>query len=130
MEIDSELSLDLLRFANAGTPLTWSKTTTPGISLVDHYESFNAKLVEGSNKIFDATRRVKSNFIVGGIELANIVEVMRNFTPSGIDAVGPHFIGTLGNHKVFVNPDYPANEFVLGFKGANMFEARKYAHAA
>lgn len=122
-EIDNELTSDLLRFANAGNPITWSRTQPTGISLVDHYDSFNAKLVEGANKIFDATRRVKANFIVGGIELANIVEVMRNFTPSGVSAIGPHFIGTLGQYKVFVNPDFPTNEFVLGYKGANFLEA-------
>lgn len=122
-EIDNELTIDLLRFANAGEPITWSRTQPTGVSLVDHYDSFNAKLVEGANKIFDATRRVKANFIVGGIELANIVEVMRNFTPSGVSAIGPHFIGTLGQYKVFVNPDFPANEFVLGYKGANFLEA-------
>jgi len=60
LEIDNELTLDLLGFAGAGTPLTWSKSITPGISLVDHYDSFNAKLVEGANIIFNATRKVKA----------------------------------------------------------------------
>lgn len=122
-EIDNELTLDLLSFANAGTPLTWSKSITGNISLVDHYDSFNAKLVEGSNQIFDATRKVKANFIVCGLGVASVIEIMRNFTASGITAVGPHFLGTLGNLKVFVNPDYPSNEFVLGYKGSNMFDA-------
>lgn len=63
------------------------------------------------------------NFLVGGIELANIVEIMRNFTPSGQPANGPYVAGTLGNLKVFINPDFPSNEFVLGFKGTNMFQA-------
>ena len=122
-EIDSELTLGLLNFANAGTPLTWSKTITPGISLVDHYDSFNAKLVEGGNSIFEATRKVKANFMICGLGVANVVEVMRNFTASGQTAAGPHFLGTLGTLKVFVNPDYPADEFVLGYKGSNMFDA-------
>lgn len=122
-EIDSELTLGILNFANAGTPLTWSKTITPGISLVDHYDSFNAKLVEGGNSIFEATRKVKANFMICGLGVANVVEVMRNFTASGQTAAGPHFLGTLGTLKVFVNPDYPADEFVLGYKGSNMFDA-------
>lgn len=122
-EIDNELTLDLLRFAGAGTPLTWSKTLTPGISLVDHYDSFNAALVEGSNVIFDATRRVKANFMICGLGVSSVVEVMRGFTASGITAVGPHFLGTLGNLKVYVNPDYPSDEFVLGYKGNTMFDA-------
>lgn len=122
-EIDNELTLDLLRFASAGTALTWSKTLTPGISLVDHYESFNAVLVAGSNEIFNATRKVKANFMICGLGVASVVEVMRNFQASGITAVGPHFLGTLGSLKIFVNPDYPSNEFVLGYKGSSMFDA-------
>ena len=58
MEIDTELTLDLLRAANPNG--TWSKAITPGISLVDHYDSFAAKLVEDSNKIFEMTRKVKA----------------------------------------------------------------------
>jgi len=122
-EIDNELTLDLVKFANAGAPLTWSRTITPGIALVDHYDSFMVKLNEGSNRIFDATRKVKANFMVCGIDVATVVESMRNFTPSGVTAVGPHFLGTLGNYKVFVNPDYVPNEFVLGYKGSTMFDA-------
>jgi len=122
-EIDNELTMDLLHFANADTPLTWSKSLTPGIALVDHYDSFNSVLVEGANRIFKATRKVKANFMVVGLGVASVIEIMRNFTASGITAVGPHFLGTLGNYKVFVNPDYPDNEFVLGYKGSTMFDA-------
>lgn len=122
-EIDNELTLDLLHFANADAPLTWSRSLTPGISLVDHYDSFNSVLVEGANRIFKATRKVKANFMIVGLGVASVIEIMRNFTASGITAVGPHFLGTLGNYKVFVNPDYPDNEFVLGYKGSTMFDA-------
>lgn len=122
-EIDNELTLDLLNFAAAANPITWSRAITPGISLVDHYDSFNAALVAGSNDIFNATRKVKANFLVGGLGVASVIEVMRAFTHSGVSAVGPHMLGTLGGLKVFVNPDYPANEFVLGYKGSTMFDA-------
>lgn len=122
-EIDSELTLDLLNFANAGAPIVWSRAQTPGVSLVDHYDSFNAKIVEGANEIFNTTRKVKANFMICGLGVASVVEIMRNFTSSGTTAVGPHFLGTLGNIKVFVNPDYPPNEFVLGYKGNTMFDA-------
>jgi len=42
---------------------------------------------------------------------------MRGFKASGNTAVGPHLLGTLNGIKVFVNPDYPAKEYVLGYKG-------------
>jgi len=126
MEIDNELTLDLLDFANAGTPLTWSRTQAIGISLVDHYDSLNAKLIQGANEIFNATRKVKANFIICGLGVASVIEIMRNFTSSGITAVGPHFLGTLGSLKVFVNPTYPTDEFVEGYKGTTMFDKCKY----
>ena len=123
-EIDNELTLDLVAFANADAPLVWSRSPQqPGIALVDHYDSFMVKLNEGANKIFNATRKVKANFVIGGIDVSTVLESMRGFTPSGVSAVGPHFIGTLGNYKCFVNPDYKANEFVLGYKGSTMFDA-------
>lgn len=59
-EIDNELTLDLLRFADAGTPITWSRQNSNNISLVDHYDSFNAALVRGANTIYNATRKVKA----------------------------------------------------------------------
>jgi hypothetical protein len=57
MEIDNELTLDLLAFASAGTPLTWSKSQPVGVSLADHYDGFNATVIKGANEIFQATRK-------------------------------------------------------------------------
>jgi len=123
-EIDNELTFDLYNFADAGQELTWSRALTPGIALKDHYDSFGIKLTEGANKIFDATRKVKANFMICGLDVATVVENMRNFKGSGITAVGPHFLGTINdNIKVFVNPDYNSKVFVLGYKGNNMFDA-------
>lgn len=122
-EIDNELTLDLLNFADADAPLTWSKALTPGISLTDHYDSFSSVLTQGANRIFKATQKVKANFIICGLEVASVIEIMRNFKPSGVTAVGPHYLGELGNLKVYVNPDYPDYEYVLGYKGSNMFDA-------
>lgn len=122
-EIDNELTLDLYNFADAGTPITWSRTITTGIPVMDHYDSFNAKLIEGSNAIFGATRKVKANFMICGLGVANVIELMRKFEASGITAVGPHLLGKLGNINVYVNPDYPADEFILGYKGQNMLDA-------
>ena len=62
------------------------------------------------------------NFMICGLGVASVIEIMRNFTSSGTTVAGPHFIGTLGNIKVYVNPDYPTNEYVLGYKGSNMFD--------
>lgn len=122
-EIDMELANDIFKMANAGSPITWSKTQPVGVNNIDHYDSFYTKLVEGSNTIFGATRKVQPNFMVCGLEVASVVQVMRNFTPSGVQAIGPHYLGTLGQFKVFVSPDYAANQFVLGYKGGSFMDA-------
>lgn len=125
-EIDNELTMDLYKAADAGAALTWSKALTPGIALVDHYDSFRIKLTEGSNQIFNATRKVKANFVICGLNVATVIESMRGFNANGAatTAVGPHFLGTLQDGmKVYVNPDFDPNVFVEGYKGSSMFDA-------
>lgn len=123
-EIDNELTTDLLKFANAAAPIVWSRAQAVGISLIDHYESFSVKLTEAKNAIFNATRKVRGNFMVCGLDVATVVESMRNFKPSGVQEVaGPHYIGDIDGLKCFVNPDYPAREAVVGYKGSSMLDA-------
>lgn len=56
-EIDMEIANDIFKMANAGKPITWSKTQPVGVNVLDHYDSFYTKLVEGANTIFGATRK-------------------------------------------------------------------------
>ena len=124
-EIDNEITLDLLRIANAGPEISWSKVQPIGVNVVDHYDSFWNKIVEGSNVIYGATKRARANFMICGLGVDAVVKTMRNFVPAeDLTAVGPHFIGTLGGQiKVYVNPFYAPNEFVLGYKGSTMMDA-------
>ena len=124
-EIDNEITLDLYRIANAGPQVVWSKIQPAGVNLVDHYDSFWNKIVEGSNEIYAATRRARANFMICGLGVDAVVKCMRNFVASeDLTAVGPHFIGTLGGQiKVYVNPNFDANVFVLGYKGTTMLDA-------
>lgn len=124
-EIDNEITTDLYLIANAGPEVVWSRTQPHGVSQIDHYDSFYAKVVEGSNRIFGATRRCHANFMVCGLGVASVLQVMRNFDAAeDASAVGPHFIGTLGGTiKCYVNPWYGDNEFVLGYKGPNLMDA-------
>lgn len=122
-EIDGEIMNDLLRVATAkGT--TWDKTPRDGISLRDHNESFNNVLVEASNNIFEATKLASGSFLVVGMETSNIVETLPRFRPSGVvKPVGPHLVGYLGSMPVYKNPFYPANAYLVGWKGTGLFDA-------
>lgn len=122
-EIDMEIAGDIFKMANAGPAITWSRTQPVGVNNIDHYDSFYTKLVEGSNTIFGATRKIQPNYMICGLGVASVVQVMRNFVPSGQVAIGPYFLGTLGNLKVFVSPDYEAKSFVLGYKGTSFMDA-------
>lgn len=124
-EIDTEIVFDLVKQASAGAELTWNKIPPTGVNVVDHYDSFWVKLTEGAKTIFQATQRVEPNFIVCGTNVTAVIECMRNFDGSGAsNAVGPHFIGTLGGkYKVYTVPLLDANTFVMGYKGSNFLEA-------
>lgn len=124
-EIDTEIILDLYNQAGAGAPLIWSRTAPIGVQLIDHYDTFWAKLAEGDAAIFGATQRFNPNFVCCGINVAAVIQVMRNFDGTGAaGGVGPHFIGTLGGrYKVYVVPAMPADGFVMGYKGNNFLEA-------
>ena len=121
-EIDIELANDIKNKA-ATTNTAWSKTQITGVNLVDHYDGFYARLVEGSNIVYQSTRKIKPNYIVCGLNVASIIEVMRNFSPSGQQAIGPYFLGTLGNYKVYVSPEYDPDEYVMGYKGSSFMDA-------
>lgn len=124
-EVDNEITLDLFRIANAGPQVMWDRTQPVGVSAADHYDSFYNKIVEGSNEIFKATRRAHANFMICGLNVDAVLKCMRNFEAvKDESAIGPHFIGTLGGQiKVYVNPNYDADTFVLGYKGPNMLDA-------
>ena len=123
-EIDNEITLDLYKIANAGPEITWSRVQPIGVNIVDHYDSFWNEIVKGSYAIFNATRKNHANFMVCGISVAAVLETMRNFNSANdTTSVGPHFIGSLGNIRCYVNPNYGADEFVLGFKGDTFMDA-------
>jgi len=125
-EIDGELMEDLLTGAGLVNN-TWNTTRPEGISLREHYDSFRTVIIEGSNKIFGATKRAQANFMVCGLNVANVLESMTQFVSSGAkNVIGPHVSGTIGNITVIKNPYYPTHQYVLGYKGTNLFDAGFY----
>lgn len=127
-EIDTELTTDLLKSAIGNTnpylyQRSWSKVQPIGVSKADHYDGFMETLIDCSNAINAATRKVAANFMVCGLGVLTVLKVMRDFKSSGNIANGPYFAGTLGDLKVYVVPTYPANFFVCGYKGTNMLDS-------
>jgi hypothetical protein len=125
-EIDGEVLNDILNQAGATqSPISWTKAAPSGVSLKDHYESFYNTIVEHSNAIFAATKRASASFVVVGTGVANVLETINAFKPvGGMNPVGPHLAGYLnGTIPVYKNPYYGANDYVVGYKGAGLFDA-------
>jgi hypothetical protein len=128
-EIDGEMLNDIYKLA-ALTGFTWdAKNPGGGIAYSDWKKTFIDLLTEMSNAVFKATKRIGANFIVAGLNVCNIIESLgaENFTPATLgqgQINGPHFIGTLQNkYRVYKNPFYGDNNFLMGYKGSSYLDA-------
>lgn len=125
-EIDGEIMNDLLASASAGSvTFSWSKSTPLSIAYIDYKDTFVDLLIKMSNAIFQDTRRAEGNFVVGGVNVCSIIEsIGGRFVPDTTGPkAGPHFIGTLdGRWKVYKNPYYGADDFIVGYKGESYLE--------
>lgn len=122
-EIDGEIMGDLYRIASAKA-VSWDATPRDGISLRDHNESFYNNVIEGGNNIFDATKLASASWLIVGMNAANVVESLPRFRPSGvIKPIGPHLVGYLGDKPVYKNPFFPADGYLMGWRGTGLFDA-------
>ncbi|MBQ2918646.1 MAG: hypothetical protein IJE61_05415 [Bacteroidales bacterium] len=127
-EIDGELLYELYKQA-ALAGYTWSAKLPTGaaISYLEYKNTIIDMFTQMSNDIFTATRRVGANFIVAGVNVCNIIETLPDFEAEflGTKVInGPHFVGTLCKRwKVYKNPYYGANNFVMGYKGESYLDA-------
>lgn len=125
-EIDGEIYEDLRKLAVSHTDkiTEWDPKAPTGVSQADHDDAFWNRIVEGGNLIFKRIRKGRASFIVAGIEACNTIETMRQFKPANIeDATGPHIVGTVKGIPVVKNPYYPDKQYVVGYKGASVFDA-------
>ena len=123
-EIDSEVMTDLYRAANAGPEQTWSDVVPRGVAMTDHYDTFKIAVDKCCARIYKATRKVRGNWLVGGVAVGTVCSSVRGFKPAEqTNLNGPCFFGTLPNGvKVYLNPDFDDDVFVVGYKGTNMFD--------
>ena len=127
-EIDGEILNELYRLA-AHTGFEWDCQLPAGasISYIDYKRTIIDLFTEISNKIFTSTKRVGANIIVAGANVCTIVETLPEFNAvdTGIGQInGPHYIGELaGKWKVYKNPFYAPDNFVLGYKGNSYLDA-------
>lgn len=132
IEVDREIINDLLNLASANHTSgvipqeVFKKAPPTNVSLYMHRQSFIYSMTSLSNKIFKATRRHGANWMVCGVNVANIIQGQDgiSFTPSGnYSGSGAQFIGTLnGMWKIYIDPYLDADTGIMGYQGDSMLD--------
>lgn len=109
---------DLRSRADAGF-VTWDAVPASGVNYQSHKFSAVDTIETASNMIFGATNMVAGNWILCGLQLATVLSTIPQFVAKGDRTTmqGITYLGDLGNKKVFADPHYPTNEFIVGHKG-------------
>lgn len=130
-EIDAEIMDMLLDDAAVNGAATISFDLTSPYTNVgkwEYYKELIFTLEQGSEAIFQATKRGIGNFIVTGEKLMSTLVGLDDFEsaigPNTQPPSGPHRRGVFrGRWVVYSNPFYPSNKFLLGWKGEGWMNA-------
>lgn len=115
--IDAQIFDDLYINAYSTIP-AWIKTMPSGVPYLWHKEAFKDVIIAASNKIFQNTRRVRGNFMVVGVNVANVIMSLDGFKETAKKPLpGPHVLGKYLGMTIVLNPYYPDNEYVMGYHG-------------
>jgi hypothetical protein len=125
-EIDREIIEDLSGMSTShGVGVrSWSRSTGGNYSYYEKKMEFYDELIERSNQIFKMTRRASGNWVVMGIDVANVVEALPGFQPSNVTGNGVVKTGTLrGQWDIFKDPYFKSDEYLVGYKGNSFLDA-------
>ena len=108
----------------------WDARPSEGEAWFHKKVEFLDRMEEGSNNIFDKTKRGQATFMVAGNNVARVIKQLGKdyFVPeAGLGktiATGPIKIGTLNNQiTVIQNPFKSTNRYTLGFRGPDYLHA-------
>lgn len=120
--IDRSIIQDLLNIAGAGTN-TWNATPpSTAVSYVEHKLTFMDAINELSTFIFGATKRVRGNWVVVGIQGMQVLLDDPRFEAASdnADLDGATHLGKLkGLYDVYVDPHLGHDEYLVGYKGTD-----------
>jgi hypothetical protein len=132
LEIDREILADLV---NIGAQVThyWDQGAATNYNYLDRHVALMQRILLESNNIMRDTLRGKANWLVTSPEIASVLETLKEFKPyggqvfTGINQSGIGARGVLLNQiDVYVDPIFPVNKIVLGYKGASVVDAGYY----
>jgi len=112
----------------ATAPTTWDARPSQGEAWVFKKLEFLDRIQEGSNNIFDKTKRGIATFMVCGNNVARVIKQLGkdHFAPAPTVQIptGPIKIGVLDNQvTVIQNPFKSTNNYTLGFRGPDYMHA-------
>lgn len=123
-EIDTEITNLLVEMASHEARLDWSDARPLGLSLAEHYESFNRTIERAKRIIYDRTKRFMPNYMLAASDVMEILPFLRGFKAAPVHSMnGPYFAGTLNGVKVFVTPNIEEGTFVLGVNGDDLMSS-------
>jgi len=113
-----QVIFDLRARADAGF-VVWDAIAPSGVNYQTHKFSIIDAFETASNFIFGATNMVAGNWLLLGLQAATVVATLPQFVARNnrTQMQGITYIGDLGNKKVFADPHYPVNEWLVGHKG-------------
>lgn len=99
----------------------------------ERYKGLFFAIERDANQIAFETRRGKGNIVVCSANVASALQIggLLDYAPAiesmvkgfEIDVTGTTYIGNMGRYKVFVDPFLTTDGYVVGFKGANQYDA-------
>lgn len=113
-----QVIFDLRAKADAGF-VVWDAIAPASVNYQTHKFSIIDAFETASNFIFGATNMVSGNWLLLGLQAATVVATLPQFVAKNnrTQMQGITYIGDLGNKKVFSDPHYPVNEWLVGHKG-------------
>lgn len=113
---------DLRARADAGV-VEWDAEPPTNGNYQNHKFTLVDTLETASMLIFSATNQVCGNWVLTGVQAATVLRTLPHFVPknNSTQMNGVTFIGTVGDKKIFVDPHFPVNEFLIGHKGDQFF---------
>ena len=117
----------------AGTPGTFNlQSDSDGRWSVEKFKGLFFALEREANQIAIETRRGKGNVIITSANVASalVLAGILDYAPATqalanleIDVTGVTYAGTVGRHKVYIDPYLSHDGLVMGYKGATQYDA-------
>lgn len=127
-EINREIIKDLRTLAAIRKEVTYGTGTFGGYNVTGNYEDIHRFLLDNiaavASEIYTQGRLGKGNFVVGNPSTLAFLERINGFLGSGVDYDGNTltYKGRLGKLKFYEDPQYPKNEFLIGYKGTSALD--------